>query len=82
MVYSLYLFKLYSWKTYPEVTGAREVLAVLVEGHGHDSVRCVESLLHTVPMMDVNVYVQHSLVVSGKRGYSSDYSYFSSLSKS
>ncbi|KAF3844660.1 hypothetical protein F7725_007823, partial [Dissostichus mawsoni] len=44
------------------VACAREVLSVLVEGHRHDTVCGVESLLHTVSMMDVNVDVQNSLV--------------------
>lgn len=55
-------------KTYPKVTSAWEVLSILVEGHSHDTVRGVESLLHTVSMMDVYVYVQNSLVVSKNEG--------------
>ena len=46
-----------------DVSGAREVLAELVEGARHDPVRRVKRLLHAVPVVDVNVDVQHSLVV-------------------
>lgn len=38
-----------------------EVVPKLVEGHGHDSVRCVKRFLHPIPMMDVDVNVQHPL---------------------
>lgn len=57
-----------TFKAYPQVACAREVLSIFVEGNGHNTVGGVESLLHSVPMMDVNIYVQNSLVVSGKRG--------------
>lgn len=56
------------FQTYPQVACAREVLSVLVEGNCHNTVGGVESLLHTVTMMDVDIYVQNSLVVSGKKG--------------
>lgn len=59
-----------NFKAYPQVACAREVLSILVEGNCHNTVCGVESLLHTIPMMDVNVYVQNSLVVSGKKGKS------------
>ena len=49
--------------SYPKISSAREVLAVLVEGDGHDPVRGVEGLLHAVPVVDVDVDVEHSLVV-------------------
>lgn len=52
---------------YPQVSSAGEVLAVLVERHGHDAVRGVEGLLHAVSVVDVNVNVQNPLVVSGTR---------------
>mmetsp|Transcript_19563 Transcript_19563/g.49742 ORF Transcript_19563/g.49742 Transcript_19563/m.49742 type:complete len:489 (-) Transcript_19563:155-1621(-) len=45
--------------------GAREeVVAVLVEGHGHDAVAHVERLLHAVAMVHVDVDVQHARVVA------------------
>eukprot|EP00850_Spirogloea_muscicola_P008017 SM000042S15284 [mRNA] locus=s42:174238:177192:+ [translate_table: standard] len=47
----------------PEVAGAGEVLAELVEGDGHDAVGGVEGLLHAVAVVDVDVDVQHALVV-------------------
>ena len=51
--------------THPQVSGAGEVLSILVEGHGHDPVCGVKRLLHSISMVDINVYVQDSLVVSG-----------------
>lgn len=50
-------------ETHPQVAGAGKVLPVLVKGHGHDAVRGVEGLLHSVAVMDVNVDVEHALVV-------------------
>ena len=47
--------------THPEIASAGEVLSVLVEGDGHDSVGCVESLLHAVAVVDVDVDVQNAL---------------------
>lgn len=49
--------------TYSEIPSAGKVLSVLVEGHSHYPVCCVERLLYPVTMVNVNVYVQHSLVV-------------------
>ena len=49
--------------TYSEVSGPGEILSVLVEGHRHDSVCGVEGLLYPVAMVNVNVNVQHPLVV-------------------
>lgn len=47
-----------------DVTGARkEAAAEFVEGHRHDSVGGQERLLHPVPVMDVNVHVQHSRMI-------------------
>mmetsp|Transcript_45766 Transcript_45766/g.79056 ORF Transcript_45766/g.79056 Transcript_45766/m.79056 type:complete len:339 (+) Transcript_45766:115-1131(+) len=40
-----------------EVAGAREVVAELVERHGHAPVRGVEGLLHPIAMVDINVKV-------------------------
>ena len=50
----------------PELSGSREELSVLVQGDGHDPVGCVERLLDSVTVMDIDVDVQHSLVVSQK----------------
>ena len=47
----------------PEVARAGEVLSVLVEADSHDSVSGVEGLLHPVTVVDVNIYVEDSLVV-------------------
>lgn len=54
-------------RTYPQVAGAGEVFSVLMEGNCHDSVGGVERLLHAVPVMDVDVYVENSLVVPADR---------------
>lgn len=54
--------------SHPQVSGARKVLAVLVEGDGHDAVSGVERLLHAVAVMDVDVDVQHALVVPARNG--------------
>lgn len=46
-------------------TGSWEkVVAVFVEGHGHDAVSQVKGLLYTVTMMNVDVNVENSGVVS------------------
>lgn len=47
-----------------EFTCAREVLAVLVERNGHDTVGSVESFLYAVTVMHVDVDVKHSLLIS------------------
>ena len=49
--------------THSKVSGAGEVLSVLVEGHGHDAVGGVEGLLDAVAVVDVDVDVEHPLVV-------------------
>ena len=43
--------------THSEVSSAGEVFPILVKGDGHDTVRGIEGLLHTVPVMDVYVNV-------------------------
>ena len=50
--------------SYPEVASTGEVLAVLVEGHGHDAVSRVDRLLDAVAVVNVNIDVQHALVIS------------------
>lgn len=66
VVFWLVLKKPHHFQAYPQVSCAGEILSVLVEGHGHDTVRGVEGFLHTVSMMDVNIYVQNPLVVPAK----------------
>ena len=56
----------------PKVASSREVLSIFVEGDGHDPVRGVECLLHTVAVVDVNVDVQDPLQ---KRGVLINFSY-------
>lgn len=50
--------------TYPEITCAREVFTILVKRYRHHPVSSIERLLHSITMVDINVYVQHSLVIS------------------
>ena len=50
----------------PKFAGAREVLAVLVEGDGHDTVGAVESFFNAVAVVNVNVDVEHSRVEAKK----------------
>jgi hypothetical protein len=47
-----------------QLSGPWEVLAVLVEGHGHDSVCRVEGFFNTVAMMDIDVDVENARVES------------------
>lgn len=56
-------------KAHPKVTSSREVLPIFMEGHSHNSVCCVEGLLHSISMVDVYVDVQHPLVVPDKEGH-------------
>lgn len=51
--------------THPEVSSPGEVLSVFVEGHSHDPVCGVEGFLYSIPMVDVNIYVQYPLMVPG-----------------
>ena len=46
-----------------EVPSSRKVLSVLVERDSHNSVRGIEGLLHSITMVNINVNVQHTLVV-------------------
>ena len=46
-----------------QVPSSREILSILVEGDGHDSVGGVERLLHPVAMVNVYIYIEHPLVV-------------------
>ena len=50
----------------PKFAGAREVLAVLVEGNGHDTVGAVEGFFNTVTVVYVNVDVEHTRVEAKK----------------
>lgn len=53
-------------QTHPQVSCSGEVFPVLVKGNSHDSVCGVEGFLHPVTVVDVNVDVQHPLVVPGR----------------
>ena len=48
-------------------TCTREEFSVLVETDCHDSVRRVESFFNTITVMDVNVDIHDSLMVSGSQ---------------
>lgn len=48
---------------YLEVPRPRKVLPVLVEGDRHDSVCGIERLFYTVAMVNVNVNVEHPLMI-------------------
>ena len=53
----------------PRTCAGEEVVPVFVEGHCHDPVGEVEGLLNPVPVVDVNVNVEHAGVVpAGKAG--------------
>lgn len=47
----------------PELASSREVLAILVEGDSHDSIRSVKRLLDTIAMVDVDIDVENALLV-------------------
>ena len=49
-----------------DVAGAREEVAELMEGARHDAVGHIERLLHAVPVVDVDVDVDHALVLLQK----------------
>ena len=51
-----------------DVSCSREVFAILVERDCHNTVSSVKGLLHPIAMVNVNVNVQHSLVVSERKG--------------
>ena len=40
-----------------------EAAAKLVEGHRHDPVRCQESLLHAISVVNVDVHIKHPCMV-------------------
>jgi hypothetical protein len=44
------------------VTSAWEVVLKLMKGAGHDAVREIERLLHAIPVMDIDVYIEHALI--------------------
>jgi len=50
--------------TYSQVTGSREIFAILVKRQRHDAVGRVERFFHSVSVVDVDINVQNSLVIS------------------
>ena len=53
--------------TYSDFSGTREILPILVETDGHDPVGSIEGLFYTVAMMNIDVYVKDTIVVSDSR---------------
>ena len=53
--------------THPEVPCTREVFTILVEWYGHNSVCGIERFFHTITVMDVNINVQDTLVISDQK---------------
>ena len=54
--------------TYEDSTRSGKEVAVFVEGDGHDTVRVVEGLLHTVSVVDIDIHVEDSIIrIKGKR---------------
>jgi effector-binding domain-containing protein len=51
--------------TYPQFTSTREILSVFVKANGHYSVGGVKCFFNTVAVMDVDVDIEDTLVVSG-----------------
>lgn len=47
-----------------QLAGAREILAVFVEGYRHDSIRRVKGFFDAVAVVDIDVDVEHTLVES------------------
>jgi hypothetical protein len=56
----------------PKFACAGKVLAILVERARHDSVGGIKGLLDTVAMVNINVYVQHALLVTEELNDSKD----------
>ena len=51
-----------------DVSCSREVFSILVEGDCHHTVSSIEGFFHPITVMDVYVDVQHSLMVSARKG--------------
>lgn len=50
-------------RTHPQLSSAREKFTVLVKADSHNSVSSVESLFHTITVMHINIYIEHSSMV-------------------
>ncbi len=46
-----------------QITSSREIFTIFMETDSHDSVSSVESFLHTVTVMDININVENTLVI-------------------
>lgn len=51
-------------RAYSEITRSREVFTILVKWHCHDTICRIKCFFHTITMMNINVNVHNSLVVS------------------
>ncbi len=49
-----------------------EVVPVFVEGYSHDSVCEVKRLLNTIPVMNINVDVEHAWMIPKQKYYTED----------
>lgn len=45
-----------------QLAGTGEVLAVLVEGYGHDAIGCVESFFDTIAVVNIDINVENALL--------------------
>lgn len=63
--------------TYTWITSTREKFTKLVEGNSHYTISVVESLFYAISVMNVNVYVQNTVVVPILLDYDKRMSYFS-----
>jgi hypothetical protein len=45
-----------------DMSCAWKIIFELVERASHDTICEIESLLHPVPMVNINIYVEHALV--------------------
>lgn len=61
-----------------KLASAREVLAIFVEGDGHDSIGSVESFFDSIAMVDINVDVEDALLESKELNNAEDDVYYMS----
>ena len=52
--------------THLQIARPGKVFSIFVEGDGHYSVSGIKRLLHTVAMVNINVDIQHPLMISAK----------------
>lgn len=62
--------------SHPKVPSSREVLSVFMERHSHDPVCGIEGLFHAIAMVNINVNIQHPLVIPTIRRWSGAWGVF------